>query len=168
MRTTNFKIKNRRIERLNYEPIMVGCRNVDTFKFEFDDEWNELDKTLVFKSNGKKYRISLIKDEVVLPKEIYPCGGGFVDFGIYGKKGEVILTTSINKIYIYEGVYEEEGIEDIPSGSEDDVYIETKAYDENEEYHLETLYLDSVEIETITNMTDTSDENTNKIMVQDN
>ncbi len=168
MKTTNFKVKDRQIERLNYEPVIVGYQNVDTFHFDFDEEWEGLDKTLVFRVKDKKYRIALTNDEVVLPKQIYPCEGGFVDFGIYGKKEETVLTTSLSRIYIQEGVYEDEEIEELPIGSEDDIYIETKEYDENGEYHLETLYLDSIEVETITNMTDASNENTNKIMVQDN
>ena len=41
MKTTNFKVNNRQIERLNCE-LLAGYQNVDTFKFEFDEEWERI------------------------------------------------------------------------------------------------------------------------------
>lgn len=121
MKKTNFKVENRIIEQLDMQNI-VGAFNVDTFHFDFDDEWSNLNKTLVLIVAGKTYNVAMLNNEAVLPNEVY--NKDKVQFGVYGKNENTILATALSEFYLYESSYKE-GIEpsNIPTPTQWDLYV---------------------------------------------
>ena len=84
MKTTKFEIKQRILNKLN-QVTYTGKSNVDTFKFEFDEEWNDLEKTLVIINDVATYNLPLLNDEAIIPIEFY-SDSQIVTVGVFGKK----------------------------------------------------------------------------------
>jgi len=123
MKTTNFEVKNRKIERIDFTT-HTGEYNVDTFKFNFDEEWNELDKTLVIVVNDKTYNIAILNDEAILPKEAY-VDSQRISIGVFGKKEDILLASNLIEIWMTEGAYKEgEEPENLPTPTQWDLYIQ--------------------------------------------
>ena len=70
MKTTKFEIKKRILNKLS-QITYTGNSNVDTFCFEFDEEWNELEKTLVIITDIATYNLPLLNNEAIIPTEFY-------------------------------------------------------------------------------------------------
>lgn len=123
MKTTNFKIKDRQIEMLNYQ-VMAGYQNVDTFHFEFDDEWEGLDKTLKLIVEDKKYHIAILNGEAILPSEVYERSGN-IAFGVFGVGDKTTLATTLTTFYVHDGAYGEgEEPSNLPTPTQWDLYVE--------------------------------------------
>ncbi|MBO5179265.1 MAG: hypothetical protein J6B87_02840 [Clostridia bacterium] len=122
MKTTNFKIEERKLNKLNSVPYM-GELNVDTFHFEFDEEWIGLEKTLVIIAEGKTYNVALLNDEAVLPTEAY-IDNKSINIGVFGKKDNTILSTNLIDIWITKGAYAEgQEPSNLPTPTQWDLYI---------------------------------------------
>lgn len=123
MRTTNFEVKNRilnKIDSITY----TGDLNVDTFLFDFDDEWQELDKTLVLIIGEKTYNVALINDEAVLPNEAY-LDNQSITVGVFGKKGDTILSSNLINIWMTKGAYVEgQEPDNLITPTQWDLYVE--------------------------------------------
>ena len=105
MYTTNFKVQKRKISQIDSVPY-TGEYNIDTFKFEFDDEWEGLDKTLVFISGDNRYNIALLNNEALMPFEMYQIKGN-IQIGLFGTdNGLRTLATGWLPLYIEEDSYE--------------------------------------------------------------
>lgn len=84
MKTTNFEVRERKISKLN-QVTYTGESNVDIFHFDFDEEWNDLEKTLVLIVDGTTYNVALLNDETLLPIEAY-VDNRSITIGVFGKK----------------------------------------------------------------------------------
>lgn len=123
MKTTNFKIQERKLNKLNVVPY-TGELNVDTFHFEFDEEWTGLEKTLVIIAENKTYNVALLNDEAVLPTEAY-IDNKSISIGVFGKKDNTILSTNLIDIWITKGAYAEgQEPSNLPTLTQWDLYVE--------------------------------------------
>ena len=82
---TNFLVKKRKISQIDSVPY-TGEYNIDTFEFEFDDEWEGLDKTLVIVAGDKRYNVALMHNACVVPFETYQVKGNIL-IGVFGTDG---------------------------------------------------------------------------------
>ena len=123
MVTTNFLVKKRKISQLDSVPY-TGEYNIDTFHFEFDEEWEGLDKTLVLISGGQRYNIALLNDSALMPFETYQIKGN-VQIGLFGTdNGNRVLATGWLPLYIEEDSYEvNTEPENLPSPTQWDLYV---------------------------------------------
>lgn len=122
MYVTYFEVKNRQICTTNTIKY-TGVFNVDTFKFNFDEEWDDLNKTLVIIVGDKTYNISLLNNTAILPKEAYNPNEKVV-IGIFGKNENTLLATELINIVTYENAYHEGSEpENLPAPSQWDLYI---------------------------------------------
>lgn len=123
MVTTNFLVKKRKISQLDSVPY-TGEYNIDTFHFEFDEEWEGLDKTLVLISGGQRYNIALLNDSALMPFETYQIKGN-VQIGLFGTdNGYRALATGWLPLYIEEDSYEvNTEPENLPSPTQWDLYV---------------------------------------------
>lgn len=123
MVTTNFKVQKRKISQIDSVPY-TGEYNIDTFKFEFDEEWEGLDKTLVFISGNNRYNIALLNDEALMPFEMYQIKGN-IQIGLFGTdNGLRTLATGWLPLYIEEDSYEVSvEPENLPTPTQWDMYV---------------------------------------------
>ena len=102
----------------------TGVYNVDTFRFNFDEEWDGLVKTLTIIVGDTTYNVPLIEDEAILPKEAY-VKDKRVAIGIYGSGEDKLLATELIDLIMSKGAYEEgKEPENLPTPSQWDLYIE--------------------------------------------
>lgn len=123
MVSTNFLVKKRKISQIDSIPY-TGEDYIDTFKFEFDGEWEGLDKTLVIVSGNQRYNVPLLNDECVVPFEFYQIKGNVL-IGLFGTDGEYqTLATGWLPIYVEEDSYEV-GVEpeNLPTPTQWDLYV---------------------------------------------
>lgn len=122
MITTNFVVKKRKISQINSIPF-TGEYNIDTFKFEFDEEWEGLDKTLVIVTD-ETYNVALLNDECVVPMEFYDKKGE-VKIGLFGSSGnEKILATGWCSIYPEDDAYKRgQEPSNLPTPTQWDLYV---------------------------------------------
>lgn len=123
MVTTNFLVKKRKISQIDSIPY-TGEDNIDTFKFEFDEEWEGLDKTLVIVSGNNRYNIALLHDQCVVPFEFYQIKGNVL-IGLFGTDGTYqTLATGWLPIYVEEDSYEV-GVEpdNLPTQTQWDAFV---------------------------------------------
>ena len=120
---TNFLVKKRKISQLDSVPL-TGEYNIDTFHFDFDEEWEGLDKTLVLISGGQRYNIALLNNEALMPFETYQIKGN-VQIGLFGTdNGYRTLATGWLPLYIEEDSYEvNTEPENLPSPTQWDLYV---------------------------------------------
>lgn len=184
IKKVNFEIKDRKIEKKDFIT-MAGKQNVDVFHFEFDNEWENLDKTLVLIVDGKTYNIALLNNEVILPKEAYVKNGGYITVGIFGKNGNTILSSTLATVYITKGAYAEgEEPSNLPLQTQWDLYIaeinnllvqaqiaeknaktseaNAKTYANNAEQTIETVNIVKTEVEETQDEVNKTVENFNK------
>ena len=123
MITTNFLVKKRKISQLDSVPY-TGEYNIDTFHFEFDEEWNGLDKTLVIVTDNKRYNVPLLHDECVIPYEFYTYKGNVL-IGLFGTyEGQYqTLATGWLPIYIEDDSYSSVEPENLPTPTQWDLYV---------------------------------------------
>ena len=85
MRTINYKVTQQLIqteERL--DDIYKGTQNYLNLKFEFDDNWDDCVKAIVFEIKGKEHPMLLKNDQIEVPQEA--CSSDFIWFYLVGKK----------------------------------------------------------------------------------
>lgn len=75
------------------EDMTSGSVNIYTVYFEFSDEWEDIEKTAVFKSNkkGPVHVLLETNNECVIPWEILTDPGAKIEVGVYGMKGDAIV-----------------------------------------------------------------------------
>lgn len=123
MKTTKFEIKNRKLDKIDFERY-TGNFNVDTFNFEFDEEWDNLEKTLVIIIGDKTYNVSILNNEAILPLEAY-TGNTEITIGVFGKNEDTILSSNLIGIWMTKGAYiEGKEPENLPTPTQWDLYIE--------------------------------------------
>ena len=74
--------------------------------FDFDDTWDELTKTAVFKVSGATEDAALTDDACTVPEEVLETPGETLWIGVYGVNNNetVVIPTVWGKAgYIYEG-----------------------------------------------------------------
>ena len=126
MKKTLFKVENRVIDTID-KTNFTGLLNVDKLEFIFNEEWDDLDKTLVIILGETTLNLAMINDSVVLPPDIYDAEE--CQIGIFGTKvenGEAkkILTTMPYILPICEGMYKEgEEPSNLPTPTQWDLYI---------------------------------------------
>jgi len=123
MLITNFRVEKRKISLIDNPVPFTGEYNIDTFKFEFDEEWEGLNKTLVIVSDNT-YNVSLLNDQCLIPMEFYNKKGS-ISIGVFGTIGNgKILATGMYPIYIEEDAYKR-GQEpaNLPTQTQWDLYI---------------------------------------------
>lgn len=120
---TNFKVQKRKVSQIDSIPY-TGEYNIDTFKFEFDDEWEGLDKTLVIVSGNRRYNVPLLNNECVVPFEFYQIKGT-IEIGLFGTDGEYrTLATGWLPLYVEEDTYEVNvEPENLPTPTQWDLYV---------------------------------------------
>ena len=108
MRQSKFKIENREIDFIETVS-MAGNANVDTFLFEFDNEWEGLTKTLVLQNGSQPVLVNLINDEAIIPASVYH--DGILTFGVYGRNenDEIVLSSLMYTLEISDGAYNYSG-----------------------------------------------------------
>lgn len=77
------------------EPVTSGSVNVYDVRFEFSEDWEELEKTAVFRAGEKSVSV-LLDDtrETVVPWEVLTVPGRRLETGVYGTRGaELVLPT---------------------------------------------------------------------------
>lgn len=122
MKITKFEIKNRMIEKIDFETY-TGELNVDTFHFDFDEEWTGLDKTLVIIAEDKTYNVALLNDEAIIPSEAY-VNNKAITLGVFGQKENTILSSSLTELWMTKGAYQEgENPSNLPTPTQWDLYI---------------------------------------------
>lgn len=123
MKTTRIQVVNRQLI-ISNKIIYTGKSNVDNFKFSFDDEWLNLNKTLVIIVDSNTYHVPLLNDEAILPTEIY-SKNSTVSIGVFGKFDDIILASELKKISIHEGAYKEgQPPDNLPTPTQWDLYVE--------------------------------------------
>ncbi len=132
--------------------IVEGTQEIYTISFTFDNEWEGMQKTVIFQ-NGNKFGFSILDDTNVakIPKSVIYNGNLF--FGVQGNKDGKVLTTKKNKaIYIRESGGMMELIDDIPETSEFNKLMDRMA-------NIEVLFNDSTKhIEELTEKNDKTNE----------
>ena len=109
-------VKKTRINVEQREPVTSGSVNVYTVQFVFDEVWNGLVKTVVFRAGncGSMYEVLLEGDTCQIPWEVFEDAsvGKSLNIGVYGMQGdEIVLPT------IWAGVgYIEQGVKEGESG----------------------------------------------------
>lgn len=123
MKITKIQVVNRQLI-ISNKIIYTGKNNVDNFKFSFDDEWLNLNKTLVIIVDSNTYHVPLLNDEAILPTEIY-SRNSTVSIGVFGKIDDIILASELKKISIHEGAYKEgQAPGNLPTPTQWDLYVE--------------------------------------------
>ena len=123
MKTTRIQVVNRQLI-ISNKIMYTGKNNVDNFKFSFDDEWLNLNKTLVIIVDSNTYHVPLLNDEAILPTEIY-SRNSTVSIGVFGKIDDIILASELKKISIHEGAYKEgQAPDNLPTPTQWDLYVE--------------------------------------------
>lgn len=123
MKITNFEIRERKLNKLN-SVTYTGDLNVDTFHFDFDEEWMGLDKTLVIIADVSTYNIPLLNDEAVLPSEVY-MDNQSITVGVFGRNSDTILSSNLINISLTKGAYiEGEEPSNLPTPTQWDLYIQ--------------------------------------------
>lgn len=122
MYITQFDVKYRKIypkDIIKY----TGIYNVDTFKFNFDEEWNGLVKTLTLIVGDNTYNVPLINDEAIVPKEAYGTNQR-ISIGLYGIDSNKILASELITLIISEGAYKEgQEPSNLPTPTQWDLYV---------------------------------------------
>lgn len=122
MKITKFEVRERKISKLN-QVTYAGESNVDTFHFDFDDEWKELEKTLVIIVDGTTYNVALLNDEVVLPIEAY-VDNKSITIGVFGRNGDTVLSSTLKDIWMTKGAYEiGKEPSNLPTPTQWDLYV---------------------------------------------
>ena len=77
------------------ETVTSGSANVYFVQFEFNDDWNDLDKTAVFKAGDDKRSVVLDgSNRCQIPWEVLKKPRRSLEAGVYGKKdGSIVLPT---------------------------------------------------------------------------
>ena len=123
MKITNFEVKDRKLNKLN-SVTYTGDFNVDTFHFDFDEEWNGLEKTLVIIADKITYNVPLLNDEAILPNEVY-VDNQSIGIGVFGRNENTILSSNVMNIWINKGAYMEgEKPSNLPTPTQWDLYVE--------------------------------------------
>lgn len=77
------------------EPVTSGSVNVYQVQFEFSEDWEDLERTAVFRAGDKP--VSVLLDgtgEAVIPWEVLTTPGKRLEVGVYGARGgDVVLPT---------------------------------------------------------------------------
>ena len=121
MITTNFLVKKRKISQLDSIPY-TGEFNIDKFKFQFDEEWTGLNKTLVIVADNT-YNVALLNDECLVPQEFYDKKGNIM-IGVFGSNdNQKILATGWLPIYVEDDSYTGEEPSNLPTPTQWDLYI---------------------------------------------
>lgn len=77
------------------ETVTSGSANVYFVQFEFNDDWNGLNKTAVFQAGDDKRSVVLDEsNQCQIPWEVLKKPGRSLEAGVYGKKdGSIVLPT---------------------------------------------------------------------------
>lgn len=88
----------------NSEPIYSGDVNTDTVTFHFSDCWDGFGKTAIFyKQKDEVYQVLLNADNTcVIPAEVL-ASNCCIYIGVYGVKGDQVLTSEVVKYKILTG-----------------------------------------------------------------
>lgn len=91
----NITVSKNQIKIVRKEPITSGSVNAYLVKFDFSEEWSDLERVAVFKSTGSPIEVLLdSKNECFIPWEVMTTFGTYIYFGVYGKhSSEVVLPT---------------------------------------------------------------------------
>lgn len=123
MKITKFEIKQRVLNKLN-QVTYTGKSNIDTFDFEFDEEWIGLEKTLVIITDIATYNVPILNNKVTIPTEFY-IDSQIVTIGVFGKKDNTILSSTLKNIWLTKGAYTlGQEPANLPTPTQWDLYIE--------------------------------------------
>lgn len=98
------------------EPVTSGSVNVYTVQIEFSEDWDNLDKTAVFRAGCVK-RSAVIADGIcTIPGEVLGSAGHYLMAGVCGKQGDAVVLPTVwaNLGLILEGAVPRGGQEPIP------------------------------------------------------
>lgn len=92
---------------LQKETVTSGSVNVYLCEFDFNSDWDGLEKTAVFQSGDNKVSVLLTTDQCQIPWEVLQNPRRTLEVGVYGtKSGNVVLPTIWASLgTIKEGVY---------------------------------------------------------------
>jgi len=109
MSEISVKCVDQNLQFLNTPDIYSGDVNVDTIHFDFCQKWTDYTKTAIFyQSPSEVYQQLLDSDNTcVIPKEVL-AKPGIVYIGVFGAKGEEILTSEILTYRILRGAITED------------------------------------------------------------
>ena len=99
----NAKVVKQNLTLLVNDNYASGLINTVVVNFEFDETWSDFVKTAVFRNgNNKSYMVLLTQNSCYIPKEVLQNNGS-IYIGVFGTKGDKVLTSRISSFYIYEG-----------------------------------------------------------------
>lgn len=93
----------------NTPTIYSGDVNNDTVKFDFDETWDGYGKTAIFYRSKDDVYCQLLDDsnKCMIPKEILKSQGN-IYIGVFGAKGDVVITSEVIRYRILEGAITED------------------------------------------------------------
>lgn len=94
MKTLNisFSVSHQNIIRLDHERLKSKSRNYVYAEFTFTEEWLDVDKTAVFKTNGLVLHVDIVDNKCLVPWEMLAEKGEFA-VSVFG--GDLITTESV-------------------------------------------------------------------------
>lgn len=97
MRTIKFKVEQQLISRLgDHKNIYTGTENYLELEFEFDDNWKDCVKAIVF-NPGPNESSDILKDnKCMVPNDL--CQNRFIKFYIVGKRADYRIKTQQARI----------------------------------------------------------------------
>lgn len=116
-----FKLEEQLLTKQNEKVIASGDCNTDFCSFEFDDTWDGFTKTVVFyQQKDKVFYAVLASDNTCTIPAASMVDTGKLYTGVFGIKGNKILTSTVESIVIREGAISGIDIELEPS---DDIFL---------------------------------------------
>lgn len=121
MATLKIQVEKQLLSILNQEIIASGDVNADRCEFSFSEDWEGYVKTGVFYQDKSNVQYVVLESDntCAIPAAAMAKEGNLY-IGVFGIKGSVLLTSTVEKVYINEGAISGEGISTEPS---DDVFL---------------------------------------------
>lgn len=98
------------------EPVTSGSVNVYTVQIEFSEDWDNLDKTAVFRAGCVKRSVAIADGKCTIPGEVLGSAGHCLMAGVCGNQGDTVVLPTVwaNLGLILEGAVPGGGQEPIP------------------------------------------------------
>ena len=121
MTTLYFKLENQMLSLLNQEVIASGDSNTDKCAFDFSGDWDGYIKTAVFYQDKRTASYAVLNsDDTCLVPAAAMASEGDMFVGVFGVRGNEILTSTVKAVYIAEGATSGVKIDVEPS---DDIFL---------------------------------------------
>jgi len=131
MQVISFFVEKQEIRQVNNETLVNDSTNYLKFHFDFDSDWADVDKRVLFKATSDVYCKALdSNDDVIVPWEVLT--GDYFTFSVYGvDDNDLRITTPQRKIGLARSGYTEDIEQALPAtpSTVDDLYNGISAVD---------------------------------------